>query len=329
MLKNTECDLRCHIPECNHDNGKCGGYVHIEYTGSRANLDSRVVAKFQEAARHMNSFIRPEAQMPYRTVNPKICNWQTNIPAGFKTNQLIMVVDAPKIDGVGGTLGSAGPCSQATRADGSRYTINGQMRFDVADVARMINEKRFINLVMHEMGHALGIGTLWPSYKLLQNARWSGNTENKKNMPKYSGSKANSAWKAYGGKGQLPIEETGGRGTADGHWKDSVLKDELMTGWLTRSGTPMSKVTLGSFEDMGIKVFMNKADAWSLSSRRLSIDDDVDVAAEEPETIGSDIIMPEYMEVYNYDGSMVLEPTGWNSTTSGDKEEHSTNLRGA
>jgi hypothetical protein len=83
-----------------------------------------------------------------------------------------------------------------------------------------------------------------------------------------------------------------------------------MTGWLSRSGTPVSKVTLGSFEDMGIKVNYNKADSWSIPTSNLR-ENGARFKSEnnELEEIGADIVLPEFMELQRYGGQVEMVPT--------------------
>jgi hypothetical protein len=40
------------------------------------------------------------------------------------------------------------------------------MRFDEADVQNMINIGAWTNVILHEIGHVLGIGTLWNNNQL-------------------------------------------------------------------------------------------------------------------------------------------------------------------
>ena len=57
----------------------------------------------------------------------------------------------------GSILGQAGPCF--IRPD-SRLTVAGVMKFDSADVRGLIDNGKFKDVIVHEMGHVLGVGTL-------------------------------------------------------------------------------------------------------------------------------------------------------------------------
>ncbi len=50
----------------------------------------------------------------------------------------------------------------------------------------------------------------------------------------------------------MPVENSGQQGSADGHWRESVMRDELMTPSITgrESTVPMSAITIAAFEDM-------------------------------------------------------------------------------
>jgi hypothetical protein len=59
------------------------------------------------------------------------------------------------------------------------------------------------------------------------------------------------------------VENTGGSGTANVHWRESVFGNELMTGWLSGSTQPLSRITVGSLADIGYQVDMNAADQYT------------------------------------------------------------------
>jgi hypothetical protein len=63
---------------------------------------------------------------------------------------------------------------------------------------------------------------------------------------------------------KVPVENTGGPGTADSHWRESVFGNELMTGTVNEVN-PLSRVTLGSMADLGYAVNLADADPYTLS----------------------------------------------------------------
>ncbi|MEE9403374.1 MAG: hypothetical protein V3V20_00645, partial [Algisphaera sp.] len=89
--------------------------------------------------------------------------WESVITGYQETvtqNHLTINVNLSGIDGVGGTLGSAGP-THAQLSDHFLYATAGAMTFDTADTAGLVASGNFEAVVLHEMGHVLGIGTLW------------------------------------------------------------------------------------------------------------------------------------------------------------------------
>lgn len=173
----------------------------------------------------------------------------TGAPAfnGSIDDLLIDATIAP-IDGIGSILGQAGPCY--TR-NGTGLPVYGVMKFDVADVADLQADGDFEAVILHEMGHVLGFGTVWSGRGLIG----AGTSD-----PTFTGATAVGAWQAIGGSGAVPVEQLGGGGTADSHWRESVFNGELMTGWIDHNNNPMSAVTIAAFADLGYGVDLGAAD---------------------------------------------------------------------
>lgn len=170
-------------------------------------------------------------------------------------DDVVIYAEVGPLDGAGNTLAQAGPC--LIRSGG--VTSYGVMSFDSADVASF----NLTAVILHEMGHVLGIGTLWPRFGLVNYSNLC------PSAPTYSGSSARSEWNALGGSGNVPVENDGGSGTACGHWDEGTFNSELMTGYVETSGTmPLSRMTAGTLEDMKYVVNKGAADAYSLPTCR-------------------------------------------------------------
>jgi Leishmanolysin len=134
------------------------------------------------------------------------------------------------------------------------------MEFDTADMASMEANGTLMAVVMHEMGHVLGVGTIWSTLGLLSGR---GTTN-----PTFTGSQATAAYNQIFNTNVtgVPVENTGGGGTRDAHWRETIFKNELMTGW-TGPGTvmPLSLVTAASLADMGYTVNLAMADPFTPS----------------------------------------------------------------
>ncbi|MFL5538522.1 MAG: leishmanolysin-related zinc metalloendopeptidase, partial [Longimicrobiaceae bacterium] len=112
------------------------------------------------------------------------------------------------------------------------------------------------------------IGSLWASQGLLHNPV-SGNGSAATDTY-FSGVNGIAGFDAIGGATytgglKVPVENTGGSGTQNAHWRESVLKNELMTGYLNPGSNPLSLVTVRSLQDLGYTVNPGAADAFSLN----------------------------------------------------------------
>src|SRR6185503_5729374 len=62
----------------------------------------------------------------------------------------------------------------------------------------------------------------------------------------------------------VPVENSGGAGTADSHWRETTFGSELMTGYVNLGGMPLSAITVGSLSDLGYVVTPLSADPYSV-----------------------------------------------------------------
>jgi leishmanolysin/Big-like domain-containing protein len=186
----------------------------------------------------------------------------TGSPAITRTvDDLLILVTLEAIDGAGGVLGSAGPCFIR---NGSRLPVLGIMKFDVADLDVLENQNLLKTVILHEMGHVLGYGTIWTDFSLLADPSQQNGTD-----PHFTGTQALAAFNQVGGSSysgaKVPVEDTGGEGTADAHWRESVFGDELMTGFVDPGVDPLSRVSVASMADLGYTVNLQGADDYTLS----------------------------------------------------------------
>ena len=171
-----------------------------------------------------------------------------------------MEFSGASIDGPGGILGQAGPTHVRPH---SLLPIRGIIEFDRGDLARMETEGSLLNVMVHEIAHILGLGTIWALKNLLLGV----GTAN----PRFSGP---AAMREFGdligatGPVPVPVSNTGGPGTREGHWRESVFGNELMTGYLNTGPNPLSRLTIASLDDLGHTVNYNAADPYSLPNSR-------------------------------------------------------------
>src|SRR4051812_41608405 len=86
---------------------------------------------------------------------------------GVAVDDLLIDAQSGPIDGFGGIVGLGRPDS--FRA-GTHLPIHGTMCFDSADLNAMEATGTLWEVIMHEMGHVLGIGTIWSALGLLAGA---------------------------------------------------------------------------------------------------------------------------------------------------------------
>ena len=134
------------------------------------------------------------------------------------------------------------------------------MEFDSADLDRLEADGSLADVILHEMGHVLGFGTLFARRGLVTG---SGGMD-----PRFLGPAAAREWAALEGTGGVPLANTGGAGTREGHWRELIFGDELMTGFLSGAERPISRLSLAAFEDLGYRVDYAAADAYALPTFR-------------------------------------------------------------
>ena len=179
---------------------------------------------------------------------------------GEMIDDVLILAQGRNIDGPGRILGQAGPTHLRPASAGKFAFIpaKGIMSFDSADLAAMEANRTLADVITHEMGHVLGIGTIWDMKNLLQ----SPGTTN----PTFTGAAAQTEYGKLRNSGPtpVPVENTGGQGTADSHWRETIFRNELMSGFIAAPGNPLSKVTVASLQDLGYVVNLNAAEPFQL-----------------------------------------------------------------
>lgn len=179
---------------------------------------------------------------------------------GEVIDDVVILAQGTEIDGPGGILGQAGPTHLRPASAGQARFIpaKGIMSFDTADLGEMEQEGTLGDVITHEMGHVIGVGTIWTRKGLL-NGVGSSN-------PTFKGARAKEEYGRLRGSGPtlVPVENTGGPGTRDSHWRETVFRNELMSGFIAAANNPISRLTVGSLHDCGYVVDMDAAEPYSL-----------------------------------------------------------------
>ena len=230
--------------------------------------------------------------------NRRITGYTSAIPRAQQqqlARAIRITATAGAVDGLGGVLGFAGPTDTATLTtqvgpfnQDRTWVISqgGQMTFDVVDLDAESELSNFATVV-HEMGHALGFGSLWQQNGLIGA---SGNYD-------FDGF-ALAVYRAESGllrAGSIPVEQAGGAGSAGSHWDDGVedtdgdgnfdsfegnlfnqvyengsadfmlafaLQPSPNGGFIAPERWIMTDTTLASMEDVGLGTILTEDDVW-------------------------------------------------------------------
>jgi Leishmanolysin len=218
------------------------------------NPTDELLSALESAASRWQGVISSDLQDVSGTIPANSCGSNPDFSGAI--DDVLIFAGVTDIDGSGGVLAQAGPCFIRTS---SGLTIAGTLVFDTADVSGFSGQ--LDQIAVHEMGHILGIGTLWDTFGLIIGAGG--------NDPAFIGSQAMLEYNDLGGFGLVPVENTGGGGTRDGHWRESVFDNELMTGFLNDGSNPLSRLTIASLADLGYDIDLGAADDYALPSGAL------------------------------------------------------------
>ncbi|MBA3673140.1 MAG: hypothetical protein H0W68_14110 [Gemmatimonadaceae bacterium] len=222
-------------------------------------------ALFTNAAARIGGFITGGV-LPATVANLDVdngCGAKGVAPLTETVDGIVIFASIQNIDGPGKILAQSGPCYVRS---GNRLTIVGVMEFDSSDLASLTTSGSLQDVIQHEMLHVVGLGSLWNA-PLLANRNLATVT--------WTGAGGIAGCTFHGGSGVcgggVPVENTGGAGTANAHWRETTFTNELMTGFLNRGNNPLSQLTIRSMADLGYNVNMADFDDYTVPLTPLSI----------------------------------------------------------
>jgi hypothetical protein len=227
-------------------------HITVRYIGTASSAQRRAV---DDAVSRWRSVIIRDLDDVALSVPAGSC-FSTQPAISETVDDLIVFIEFKSIDGAGKILGQAGPC-YLREAD--NLPILGYLQLDVADLAVVEGAGALEDLVLHELGHVLGFGTLWSAFALLTGV---GTAD-----PQFIGANATASYRQLGGTAAfVPVESNGSPGTRDGHWRESIFGTELMTGFINAPPNPLSITTVGSLQDLGYTANVAAASIYSLGA---------------------------------------------------------------
>lgn len=185
------------------------------------------------------------------------------VPGDRVVDDLLIYVQIKEIDGPAGVFGGAGPCQIRV---GNSLPVVGVMFFDLGDMDGLEASGHLEGTILHEMAHVIGFGTLWGHLGLLHDPAVPGRSAD----TRFTGDAATDAFDGirgdhYPDSDLVPVQNLGGEGVWNGHWRELVFRSELMTPFPDRGLNPLSAVSIASLIDIGYEgVDLSVADAYVL-----------------------------------------------------------------
>ena len=234
--------------------------IEIVFLGSSSGdgFNASQKALFHKAAARWMSIITgdiPDSDFSHNPVDEWDDELRKRIRVDDFVDDLRIFAGIGDIDGARGTLGRGGTLIvRRNRQTGALVTKIGTIKIDADDLEWM-SDAFLSEVILHEMAHVFGFGTVWKTLNLVRG-----------DSDKYfAGPLAIRAFDDAGGRSysgpKVPVEHD------SGHWRGSVFGDELMTASVRSDfdGTlPLSAITIQSLADLGYEVNAGLADGYRL-----------------------------------------------------------------
>lgn len=235
------------------------------------NLTARQQLVFEDAAARWQTIITGDVANIEGFVLPAGAFFPGTPPVEGTLDDVFIDVAFSDLDGPSGLLGRAGPvfvrpCDDLSAPDAC-LSVYGIMEFDINEFAEggFFNEQQqYEDVITHEMGHVLGIGTLWEATENTEGILQDPPTvppgiPNPDYDPRFIGDAAVIEYQGYlaaagrPSEDSVPIANTGGPGNYNGHWREITFDNELMTPYA--GGLELlSTMTAASLGDVGYTV---------------------------------------------------------------------------
>jgi Ca2+-binding RTX toxin-like protein len=176
------------------------------------------------------------------------------VPGIGQVDDIVIEFRTSAIDGSGGVL--AQTALVAARL-GTFLPSAAFIEFDTADLVSLDNSGQLRDVVLHEIAHSLGFGSIWEDLGLVSGA---GGVD-----PRFLGVNATREYNLQFGLNEttVPVENIGGQGSADVHWRETVFGNDLMTSVIDPGTNLITRMTIAQFQDLGYQVDLSAADSGS------------------------------------------------------------------
>ena len=126
---------------------------------------------------------------------------------------------------------------------------------------------------LHEIAHVLGFGTIWEGKGLTGNSSKTNPTAD----TYFRGWRARRAFNDAGGRNYRGLKVPVHQGHDDGHWRESVFDDELMSPIAEPGrGESLSAISIQAMADIGYAIDLSQAEPYTLppASKPVAVHDD-------------------------------------------------------
>jgi len=216
-----------------------------------ANAQAAVSAALARFEQLITGDVGPTITYPASGLSSGTCQLvDASLMNGAVIDDVSILMALGPIDGLGNTLARGGFCGYG-RTPAPPSTITGQMKLDEADAATA-SATYLQDVIVHEIAHAFGVGTLWQSQTQFEGT----------DSVRYYGTNGNTEWRTLGGPADGVPVEIG----VEAHWRENWFNGEIMTP--TTEGPavrlPISRMTIGTLIDLGWAASLAAADAYTL-----------------------------------------------------------------
>ena len=171
--------------------------------------------------------------------------------------------NVPGLENPRPSLAQAGPISDSLKSDANNKNLPTEGISIVNTSAETLqlfedDPDLLVGTMTHELGHVMGIGTLWEQNDLIDPITGT----------YHSDTIAGEAFqRIYNTDVDIPLSQIDTNGNGEkvfGHWDERSFGNELMSPQAEDSGIskPLSEITLGSLEDIGWNVFDGAAELF-------------------------------------------------------------------